>query len=357
MNLNPYFLKPEATLKEAFNTIENTYGHLAIILDKNNKLIGLVTDGDIRRGLLNGLDLNSEVSNVMTKNMIFLKSDINSLKSTAISLMHKHDIKQIPILNCQGEVVNLFLMKDFNNNILNEFPYVVIMAGGLGSRLLPLTEKTPKPMLKVGGKPLLEIVLSQCIRAGLKNYYFAVNHLKDKIIEYFGDGSKWGVSIKYLKETKPLGTAGALQLLPNKIETPLLVLNGDVLTNLNIINLIDFHTKHGASATICVREHIETIPYGVISLNGEEVLGIREKPSFRHYVNGGVYVLNPEIIKLINKGMKMDMPDLINSAKENLTKVIAYPIHEYWLDVGLPETFNQAKQEWDKNIFEKKFII
>ena len=350
MDLNPYFLKPEATLKEAFKTIENTYGHIAIIIDINLKLIGLVTDGDIRRGLLNGLDLDAKVANVMTEKMISLSSNIKSLKSTAESLMIKHDIKQIPIINNQGKVIDLFLLKDFNNNYLNQLPHVVIMAGGLGSRLLPLTKETPKPMLKVGDKPMLEIVLTQCIRSGLKNYYFAVNHLKEQIIDYFGDGSKWGVSIKYIQEKMPLGTAGALQLLPNNLDKKILVLNGDVLTNLNIVNLVKFHTENDSSATICVREHIENIPYGVVHLEKENFIKIIEKPSFRHFVNGGVYVINPEIIKLIGKGIKMDMPDLINSAKQNAFKVIAYPIHEYWLDVGLPETFNKAKQEWEEII-------
>ena len=220
------------------------------------------------------------------------------------------------------------------------------MAGGLGQRLLPLTKNIPKPMLKVGEKPMLEIVLSQCIRSGLKNFYFAVNHLKEQIIDYFGDGSNWDVKIEYLQEDKPLGTAGALQLLPKNINKHLLVLNGDVLTNLKITNLIKFHFKNNSIATICVRENIQKIPYGVVNLEGNEVIDIEEKPSYTHYVNGGVYVLNPEIINLINNGQRIDMPELINLAKINSHSVIAYPINEYWLDVGQPETFNKARQEW-----------
>ena len=268
------------------------------------------------------------------------------MKATAEALMIKHDIQQIPVINEKGIVIDLLLRKDFNNHFISQLPYVVIMAGGLGSRLLPLTKETPKPMLKIGETPMMEIVLSQCIRSGLKNFYFAVNHLKDQIIEYFGDGTKWGVSIKYLEEEQPLGTAGALKLLPNNLDKPLLVLNGDVLTDLNINNLIKFHIEHDSLATICVREYLESIPFGVVSLDGEKVLEIKEKPSFKHYVNGGVYVLNPEITKLISPGLKVDMPDLINFARGENYKISAYPIHEYWLDVGIPETFKQAKKDW-----------
>ena len=346
MDMQPYFLKPEATLKEAFETIENNRGNIALIVDPHEKLMGLVTDGNVRRGLLNGLDLEAKVLNVMTEKMISLKSSLHSLKSTAEALMIKHDIQQIPVVNEEGIVIDLLLRKDFNNHVLNQSPNVVIMAGGLGSRLLPLTKEIPKPMLKIGETPMMEIVLSQCIRSGLKNFYFAVNHLKEQIIEYFGNGSQWGVSIEYLEEEKPLGTAGALKLLPKNLDQPLLVLNGDVLTDLNINNLIRFHIEHDSLATICVREYLENIPYGVVDLDGEQVVAIKEKPSFRHYVNGGVYVLNPEIIKLISNGLKVDMPDLINLARENSYKVSAYPIHEYWLDVGIPETFNKAKKDW-----------
>ncbi|MBO6960201.1 MAG: nucleotidyltransferase family protein [Prochlorococcus marinus CUG1438] len=346
MDMHPYFLRPEATLREAFKTIENNRGNIALIVDPDDKLMGLVTDGNVRRGLLNGLDLDAKVLNVMTEKMIFLKSSLHSLKATAEALMIKHDIQQIPVINEKGIVIDLLLRKDFNNHFISQLPYVVIMAGGLGSRLLPLTKETPKPMLKIGETPMMEIVLSQCIRSGLKNFYFAVNHLKDQIIEYFGDGTKWGVSIKYLEEEQPLGTAGALKLLPNNLDKPLLVLNGDVLTDLNINNLIKFHIEHDSLATICVREYLESIPFGVVSLDGEKVLEIKEKPSFKHYVNGGVYVLNPEITKLISPGLKVDMPDLINFARGENYKISAYPIHEYWLDVGIPETFKQAKKDW-----------
>ena len=346
MDMRPYFLRPEATLKEAFKTIENNRGNIALIVDPDEKLMGLVTDGNIRRGLLNGLDLKAKVLNVMTEKMISLRSSLYSLRSTAEALMIKHDIQQIPVVNEKGIAIDLLLRKDFNNHVLSQLPSVVIMAGGLGSRLLPLTKETPKPMLKIGETPMMEIVLSRCIRSGLKNFYFAVNHLKEQIIEYFGDGTKWGVSIEYLEEEKPLGTAGALKLLPKNLNNSLLVLNGDVLTDLNISNLIKFHIEHDSQATICVREYLQNIPFGVVSLDGEQVLEIKEKPSFRHYINGGVYVLNPEIVKLISNGVKVDMPDLINLALDKNYKVSAYPIHEYWLDVGIPETFKKAKKDW-----------
>jgi NDP-sugar pyrophosphorylase family protein len=223
---------------------------------------------------------------------------------------------------------------------------VVLMAGGKGERLRPLTADCPKPMLAIGGKPMLEIILQQCVEAGFKHFYLSVNYLKQQIIDHFGDGSHWGVEVRYLEEHSPLGTGGALGLLPQIPEHPLLVMNGDVLTRVDFKQLMNFHQEHAAEATMCVREHVTQIPYGVVQLNGTNVAGLEEKPLLSHFVNAGIYVLNPSVLALLEPHKACDMPNLLKRTKERGGQVSAFPIHEYWLDIGHPETLQQAHGEW-----------
>lgn len=352
MKFRSILLKSDAILKDAIYLLENSDKGIVLVVDENNTLLGTITDGDIRRSLLSGLNLEVKVEEVMTKNMVVLNEKEDHLQNKAEILMIKNDIRQIPVLDNKNRVVDLITFLDIHKSVPQKLPLVVIMAGGLGSRLLPLTEKTPKPMLKLGQKPMLEIVLNNCIKVGLKDFHFAVNHLKDQIIEYFGDGSKWGVKIKYLQEEKPLGTAGALKLLKLEDDKPILVMNGDVLTNLNIANLINFHYKYSSLATICVREHVEKLAYGVVHLNNEKVKSIEEKPSFRSYVNAGIYLLEPNLLDFIKDDTPIDMPDLLTLALENNLNISACPIHEYWLDVGQPETLLKAKKYWDSKIIK-----
>ena len=206
-------------------------------------------------------------------------------------------------------------------------------------------------MLKVAGKPILESILEQCIASGLQDFYLAVNHLKEQISDHFGDGSKWGVEIKYIEETSPLGTAGALQLLPDKARqgSPLLVMNGDVLTRLNMASLLDFHASHGAVATICVRSHDVVIPFGVVETEGVDLLDLKEKPVLQHQVNAGIYVLEPSLLGHIRYGEALDMPSLLLGARAAHKRVVACPIHEYWCDIGRPETLQQADRDWAKS--------
>ena len=201
-------------------------------------------------------------------------------------------------------------------------------------------------MLKVMGKPMLEILLERCKEAGLVNFYFGVNYLKQQIIDHFGDGSRWGVDINYLKETHPLGTAGALSLLPDIPTDPVLVLNGDVLTQVPFPALLRFHHEHEAVATVCVREHETVIPYGVVEMEGTRMVTLEEKPTLAHYVNAGVYVLAPQVWKYLNREEVCDMTELLESLQQSNQPIHVFPIHEYWLDVGQPETLAQARGEW-----------
>ncbi|SVD90467.1 uncharacterized protein METZ01_LOCUS443321, partial [marine metagenome] len=238
VNIKTLFLSVDASLKEAIKTIELGAAQIALVVDENEVLLGTLTDGDIRRGLLKGYDLQSPVGLVMNKGFCSLSEDFT--ENRAMQLMNEKDFHQMPVIDSQGRVIRIYLMKELLKP--EKFPnFVVIMAGGEGHRLRPLTENCPKPMLKISDKPILEIILEQCIEAGFQNYYFSINYLKEKIINHFQDGSKWGVNIQYLEEKQPLGTAGALSILPVKPKNPLLVLNADVLTRTDFNKLMLFH--------------------------------------------------------------------------------------------------------------------
>lgn len=338
-----------STLKDAINALDVGRTRIALMVDGEGRLVGTITDGDIRRCLLRGLDLESPASEAVRLQFQATKGEM--LRSEAIALLRRHSIDQLPVIDGQGHLVGLYLLEDLLDKPAAGLPNpVVLMAGGRGTRLRPLTDHCPKPMLRVAGKPILESILEQCIASGLQEFYLAVNHLKEQILDHFGDGSRWGVRIQYIEEDTPLGTAGALQLLPCEARRgiPLLVMNGDVLTRLNLAQLLQFHASHGAEATLCVRSHDVVIPFGVVEAEGVELVGFREKPMLRHQVNAGIYVLEPSLLGHIPPGEAMDMPSLLLAARAAHQRVAVCPIHEYWCDVGRPETLQQAHEDWTR---------
>lgn len=323
--------------------IDRGAGRIALVVDENTRLLGTVTDGDFRRALLHGMSMDTSVEKCMHRNFRFLPATAS--EKEALALMRREVIHQIPALNEKGQVVRLFFLEDLIRP--KELPNpVVIMAGGKGERLKHLTRECPKPMLQVGDKPILEIILEQCIEAGFQQFYFSVNYLKDQIKDYFGDGSRWRANIEYVEEDKPLGTAGALSLLPTSPEHPFLMLNGDILTTVNYAHLIRFHAENEAAATLCVREHTTQIPYGVVRMNDLSIHTMEEKPVLSHYVNAGIYLLEPDLLKLVPSNQFFEMPQLIKKVIESQHRVSAFPIYEYWMDIGLPETLNRAHEEW-----------
>ena len=334
---------PSAKIIEVIDIIDRGSYQVALIVDELDRLIGTVTDGDIRRALLRGETLEAAIGGVMQRSFKCLPE--SATDSDAMALMIREDLQQVPAVDECGRVVRLFILDELikAKNVSNT---VVIMAGGEGKRLYPLTQDCPKPMLRVNDKPILEIILEQCINGGFSHFYFSVNYLKEQIREYFGDGARWRVHIDYLEENKPLGTAGALSLLPPQTKEPVLVLNGDVLTRVDYKNLLRFHAEHSAGATVCVREHTTEIPYGVIHVKDLHILKIEEKPRLLNYVNCGIYLINPELFNLIPQNSFFDMPDLIDLALSKRYPIVAFPIHEYWLDVGYPSTLQQASGEW-----------
>jgi len=336
-------LTKSASLSDAIKVIDEGHVQIALVIDENQRLIGTITDGDIRRALIRGESLDSPVEIIMFCN--FRALPIDTTKEEALALMRRETLHQIPELDEQGRVVRLFLLEELIKLKKRPNP-VVIMAGGEGKRLRPLTQDCPKPMLRVGGRPLLEIILEQCIDAGFQHFYLSVNYLKEQIQDYFGDGTRWHVHIDYLEETQPLGTGGALSLLPQKPSEPLLVLNGDVLTRVDYGRLLQFHDEHQAAATMCVREHTTQIPYGVVRMDDLHVLTLEEKPVLSHYVNAGIYLLDPILLDLVPQNRFFDMPTLLEKAMQHQHHVSAFPIHEYWLDIGHPETLERAHGEW-----------
>lgn len=343
MNWQETILPISSTVRDAIECLNRSSLQIVLILDINHALVGIVTDGDIRRGLLRGESLNSPIGKIMCRDFQALPE--NATAKDAELLMLNSSLQHIPVLNDLGEIVHLFLSTKNIRPVPRGNP-VIIMAGGKGKRLYPLTQNCPKPMLHVGGKPMLEIILEQCIEAGFQQFYISVNYLKEQIKEHFNDGARWNINIEYLEEKQPLGTGGALSLLPQKPAEPFLVLNGDVLTSVDYGELLKFHSEQQATATLCVREHTTQIPFGVVQMDDLNILNIKEKPLLRHHVNAGVYLLDPVLLDLVPHRNFFDMPNLIESAISKKFSVCAFPIHEYWLDIGEPDTYKRAHNEW-----------
>ena len=350
LNLSDLSININSNAIEAIKAINKTNAYIALVVDKQMRLVGTITDGDIRRGLLNGKSLESNVKEFMNQNFNSIKED--DLSKVDIEKVFKKGILQMPILDKAGRVKELLqkeeILRRYKKNPISK---VVIMAGGEGKRLLPYTYDCPKPMIAINGKPMLEIILENCISYGYKNFYISVNYLKDQIINYFGDGNRWGVKIEYLYEKKPLGTAGSLKLIPNyeKIINSILVINGDIITDLDFSLLAEFHQKHKADMTIAAKHNPYTIPYGVINTSGVELEKIVEKPTYNFLVSAGIYIIDSQMLQYIDEDVFCDMPDLVTTIKEKNYKVATFPIHEYWLDVGRPETLKKVSEEWPLN--------
>ncbi len=335
-------LPESASVRDAVIVIDRSTTQVALVT-RNNKLVGVVTDGDVRRGILNGVSLDTSVAEIMSKGFFSMPPQASNRE--VLALMKKYDLRHVPILEPDGDLIRLVCLSDFQSQATIPNP-VLIMAGGEGRRLLPLTQNLPKPMIEVAGRPLLEIIFQQCIDAGFHEFFFSVKYLKEQIMDYFSDGSKWGVSISYLEEDQPLGTAGALSLLPTKPSFPILLINGDVLTRVDFRTLLQFHNDNKALATLCIRECETKIPFGVARTDGMELVEIEEKPVIKNQVNAGLYVLSPDLLDLVPKNLFLDMPNLLNSALRQGHRVTAFPVHEYWLDIGQPDTLARAHGEW-----------
>ena len=335
----------DATLRQAMEAIERSSMQLALVVEDNLCLKGLLTDGDIRRVILRGVSLETMVSDVMRTNpMVFHLQDS---RDYVIRHMQKGQISQAPLLDAAGRVTDLYILNDLLSKRARS-NFVLLMAGGLGTRLRPLTEHVPKPLLKVGNMPILETILTSFIENGFSHFYLAVNYKSEMIESYFGDGSRWDVEIEYLHERKRLGTAGALSLLPKDLCEPIIVMNGDLLTKVDFGEFLDYHVAEDAVATMGVREYSWQVPYGVVELEGSQISRIEEKPVHHCYVNAGMYVLSPEAVHRVTAEEYLDMPDLFRGIVAEKKKTAVYPIRDYWMDIGQMDDFRQAQGEYDE---------
>ena len=331
------------TIENAIHTLNKSGMQIALVLDNRGKLRGTITDGDVRRGLLRHIGMNALVTEVMNVNPI--TANISDSQKYILALMKRKDLLQIPILDSNKRVVALETLQQFIDGVVYENP-VFLMAGGFGTRLYPLTNEKPKPLLKVGAKPILETILIQFIKAGFKNFFISTHYKSEMIREHFGDGSEWGVSIEYVHEKEPLGTAGALGLLPpGRADLPLLMMNGDLLTKVNFEHLLAFHQEQKGLATMCVREYDFQVPYGVIEICDQKIKSIIEKPTHNFFVNAGIYVLEPELINKVDGISYLDMPTLIEQELEEGAQINSFPVHEYWLDIGKMEAYERANRD------------
>ena len=344
-NIENIKLRQNATIKEALEIIDSGAMQIALVVDDNDKLLGTLTDGDIRRGILMGLDLDSSIETIVFKEPAVAK--ISSTKEEILKIALSKKLHQIPIVDDNGIVLDLKEIEELVEPKIKT-NRAILMVGGLGTRLRPLTQDMPKPMLKVGNKPILQTIVEKFAEYGFVNITMCVNFNASIIRDYFGDGKEFGVNIDYVLEQKRMGTAGALSLLKERPSEPFFVMNGDLLTNVNFEHIFNYHMLNKATATMCVREYDYEVPYGVVKMNDNKIIEIAEKPVQKFFVSAGIYMLSPEILDLIPQDEFYDMPTLFEKAIAQDKNVISFPIHEYWIDIGRLEEYQKANEEYAK---------
>lgn len=347
MNWKNILITKDTSILQTIKVIDQEGLRAAIIIDETEKLLGMVTDGDIRRSILNNINLNEPIEKIMNRTPTVATA--KDSRKNILALLQQLSIFHMPIVDDHHRIIGLetldkLLSISYKNNL------VVIMAGGLGTRLHPLTVDCPKPMLKIGNKPLLEVLLDNFVKSGFRRFCIAVNYMADMIKDYFADGSRFGIHIDYLQESKRLGTAGALGLLAEKPEEAVFVTNADVVTNIDFQCLLDYHQQSNVAATLCIREHEQIVPYGVVHRDAHthHLIDIVEKPVRHFFVNAGIYLLEPYVLDMIEPNTYYDMPDFLLECVKRQYKVAAFPLREYWLDVGRHEDLEKAHHDFEK---------
>jgi dTDP-glucose pyrophosphorylase len=334
-----------ATLREVIAVIDSGELQIALVTDSEGVLIATVTDGDVRRGILRGLAMDAAVSEVMHRDPTTLHNGASA--ACAQRLMRERSLKHIPIIDPGGRLVAL-AVRDMLTGVEPRTTRVVLMAGGLGMRLRPLTETLPKPMILLGDKPLLERIITRFKDEGFSRFTLSLNYLGHIIRDHFRDGSAFGVEIDYIEEARRMGTGGALSLLPHRFEEPFMVMNGDILTTTSFGAMMDFHVETRSAVTICAREFTMQVPYGVLNTDGTTLVSMSEKPVRKYLVNAGIYALSPLVLDLLTAAQPLDMPDLIDRVKNAGHKVSVLPVYEYWMDIGRVEDLDRARDEYEK---------
>jgi len=331
-----------ANMQQAIRNLDEISIKIVLVVSESGRLEGTICDGDIRRGLLRGLDMSSPLAEIVHRNALVVPPGLG--RDTVMQMMTANKIQQIPIVDENQRVIGLHLWDDVTTPAARP-NLMVIMAGGKGTRLMPYTENCPKPLVPVAGKPMLEHIIDRAKAEGFNHFVLAIHHLGHMIEDYFGKGDRLGVTIDYLRESVPLGTAGALGLLNPRPATPFVVTNGDVITDIRYGELLDFHVRHNAMATMAVRLHEWQHPFGVVQTRGIEIVGFEEKPVARSHINAGVYALDPAALNVVSPDAHCDMPTLFERLQAKTMRTVAYPMHEPWLDVGRPDDLNRANTE------------
>lgn len=339
-------MNPDATIRDAMRVIDQAALRIGLVCDEKNKLLGTITDGDIRRGLLVSCEMQDPAVKVMNTHPITAK--LTSTREQRLKLMDKHDLLALPLIDEVGCLAGLETLHQALQPTKRDNP-VFIMAGGFGTRLQPLTDHCPKPMLRVGDKPMLEHLINQFIKQGFHRFYISTHYMPELIHKHFGDGSQFGISVEYVYEDSPLGTGGALGLLPKNLPNlPLVMMNGDVLTKLNYAQLLHHHETQGFDATMCVREDEHRVPFGVIETEDQLIVNMVEKPTYRYKINTGIYVLNPEIIAKVQVNQRIDMPTLLEHGRQAGKRIGTYTSYDYWLDIGQMKDYQKAQQDIER---------
>jgi dTDP-glucose pyrophosphorylase/CBS domain-containing protein len=348
-NISDLFISLNGSIREVIEQIDRSGRiSIALIVDENQQLISTITDGDVRRGILAGLSLDEPVSKLLPIKALMprpvpLTAPADSDTATLLQLMRENAVRQIPLVNDKEQVVDIAILRDLLPS--QKVPLqAVVMAGGQGTRLRPLTDNVPKPMLSVGDRPLMELTLEKLYNSGIRHVDVSTNYLAENIIEHFGDGSTFGIELNYIKEDRPLGTAGALGLMDTP-EGTTLVINGDILTEVNFAAMLAYHQEQGSDLTVGVRQYGIQVPYGVLECDGPNVRHLREKPNVTFLVNAGIYLLEPSVYRYIPKDKRFDMTDLIQKLLDEDRPVMSFPIIEYWLDIGQPADYEQAQND------------
>ncbi len=337
--LNSIILSDQSNIKDAINKIKNIKFKIVLVINKQKKFIGTITNGDIRRNLLSGLDLSDPIILVTNKKPIYSKK--KNLKIIN-DMMIKNNILSIPVIDNKKNIISMY-HRNVKKNLSKDTP-IILMAGGKGKRLLPLTKNNPKALIKIKGTPMMESILIKAKTFGYRKFVLSVNYLSKKIIKYFENGNKWRVSINYIKEKKPLGTVGSLSLLNADMSENFILMNCDVVTNINFSEIEEYHKKHNAIITIAAHIRKSKIEYGVLQTNGIRLKNFTEKPILNHYINAGIYVINKKILKHIRPNTRYDLPDLLSNLMKSKKKIIIYPLYESWTDVGLIKELNHARK-------------
>jgi dTDP-glucose pyrophosphorylase len=333
-----------ASLRTAMEALDQGTVEISLVVGPDGKLLGTLTDGDVRRAILSGASLEDAASKFMHR--CYTAVGPSASRAEVLDLMRARTLQQIPIVNEAGQLVGLHLLREIVGS--SERPnWAVVMAGGRGERLRPITDSLPKPMIQVAGRPILERIVLHLVGFGIRRVFLSINYMGHVIEDHFKDGAALGCKIEYLKERTPLGTGGALSILPEKPEHPTLVLNGDLLTQFNLGNLLAFHAEGGFKATVGVHEYVHTVPYGIVDQEGDRVTGMREKPSQAWLVNAGIYVFDPELVERVPKNIYFPLPTLIEESLDRGEAVGAFPLKEDWIDVGRPKELRRARGEED----------